>query len=108
MVFCEELGIDSALEFDVSDDTSRHVLAKGKHIYCDFRMIALISIMLVGDAPVGCARWRLRPGDAVGSNEAIIDRLCVLHDYRRRAFGKLCFEHVMQASAFVRGTLQRT
>lgn len=51
----------------------------------------------VGDAPLGYARWRVEHGPAgQGQQFALVDRLCVLKDYRRRGYAKACLEKIVQ------------
>jgi hypothetical protein len=46
-VYVEELQIESSLEYDTFDPSSRHVIAK------------------VGDAAIGCVRWRIEQSGAL-------------------------------------------
>lgn len=50
----------------------------------------------VGDAPMGYGRWRFESGPAgLGHQFAMIDRLCVLKQYRLRGFAKACLEKII-------------
>jgi len=62
-VFCDESGILEHMEFDEFDAFSRQAVA------------------LVGDAPIGCARWRAEPTES-GQYIALLDRLCLLPSHR--------------------------
>lgn len=51
----------------------------------------------MGDAPLGYGRWRFESGPAgQGLQFAMVDRLCVLKEYRRRGFAKACLEKIVQ------------
>ncbi|KAG5177752.1 hypothetical protein JKP88DRAFT_264942 [Tribonema minus] len=78
-VFCEELQGVPEMEFDENDGTCRHI------------------IIQVGDAPVGCLRWRIEPPQAAGAPAvALIDRLCILAAYRGRGFARKAMEHALE------------
>ncbi|CBJ26173.1 conserved unknown protein [Ectocarpus siliculosus] len=84
-VYCEEMGLTSQQEFTEMDPTSRHVLIQ------------------MGDAPLGYGRWRFETGPAgqgqgQGQQQlqyAMVDRLCVLKEYRQRGFAKSCLERIV-------------
>mmetsp|Transcript_8056 Transcript_8056/g.19136 ORF Transcript_8056/g.19136 Transcript_8056/m.19136 type:complete len:280 (-) Transcript_8056:18-857(-) len=80
-VFVQELGIQENLEFDEHEPNSRHVVG------------------FMGDAPVAYARWRLDTApDGSGSNHsvAVLDRLCVLGNYRTQNVARNMLNFVMQ------------
>lgn len=78
-IYCEEMGLQFPEEFTEVDPTSRHVLIQ------------------MGDAPLGYGRWRFESGPAgQGLQFAMVDRLCVLKEYRRRGFAKACLEKIVQ------------
>lgn len=57
----------------------------------------------VGDAPLGYGRWRFETGPTAPAGQqgqgqqqyAMVDRLCVLKEYRLRGFAKACLERIV-------------
>mmetsp|Transcript_10889 Transcript_10889/g.13673 ORF Transcript_10889/g.13673 Transcript_10889/m.13673 type:complete len:263 (+) Transcript_10889:39-827(+) len=74
-VFCEEGGIPEHIEFDEYDPPSRHAIA------------------LIGDAPVGCGRWRVEAADQ--GHIAFLDRLCILPSHRAQGIGRAFVQHIL-------------
>jgi len=56
-------------------------------------------IAAVGDAPIGCARWRLKVAGhdpQLGDHSvAVVDRIGLLSEYRNRGYGRKCLEYVI-------------
>ncbi|CAM9265252.1 unnamed protein product [Discosporangium mesarthrocarpum] len=77
-VYCEELQVPQPEEFDDLEPSSRHVLIQ------------------VGDAPVGYGRWHFEGGPSGGGQFALVDRLCVLKDYRNQGYARQCVEEIVK------------
>lgn len=65
-------------------------------------------MMSVGDAPVGCARWRFDTTQAGGGGRriSVIDRLCLLQPYRCRGYARKCMERIIEDVSAVGGELR--
>lgn len=51
----------------------------------------------MGDAPLGYARWRFESGPLGQVHQfALVDRLCVLKDYRRQGYARACLERIVE------------
>lgn len=76
-VFASELQIPEEFEFDTheSEATTRHVLG------------------LIGDSPCAYARWRLTMID--GNHVALLDRLCVVQQHRRKGVARAAMQHIL-------------
>ena len=70
-VFVEEQGVDPALEYD-HEQESHHYL------------------MLLGEKPIGAARWRETPGGIK------LERFAVLKEYRNRGLGEIILREVIK------------
>lgn len=83
-VFCTELGIPKAVEFDEREDTCVHIIAK------------------MGDAPVAYCRYWIYQHERPNANWVVLDRLCTLPSYRGRGFAKACLNYAQETLGEIR------
>ncbi len=71
-VFVEEEGVDPKLEYDANEESAHHYL------------------LLVGNRPIGTARWRET------ENGIKLERFAVLPEFRNRGLGEVILKEVLK------------